>query len=142
MGLNQMGGGAMQSGYPSPRAPPLLTTKSNSLSLPDSPSQAGQTRGRSNSLRVRRAISSKSLLSPNQSSFQIDNDILLRRSNSLRQGLPNLGMNTGRRKSSLEEIGISHFTTLMQASNHSNPIKFSLNGSIGLEVNNRFSFCF
>jgi hypothetical protein len=43
-------------------------------------------------------------------------------------------MNTGRRKSSLEEIGISHFTTLMQASNHSNPIKFSLNGSIGLEV--------
>lgn len=68
--------------------------------------------------------------------FQIDNDILLRRSSSLRQGLPNLGvgMNTGRRKSSLEEIGISHFTTLMQASNHSNPIKFSLNGSIGLEV--------
>lgn len=43
-------------------------------------------------------------------------------------------MNSGRRKSSLEEIGISHFTTLMQASNHSNPIKFSLNGSIGLEV--------
>lgn len=65
---------------------------------------------------------------------QIDNDILLRRSSSLRQGLPNLGMNSGRRKSSLEEIGISHFTTLMQASNHSNPIKFSLNGSIGLEV--------
>ncbi|KAL7046919.1 hypothetical protein ACKWTF_002741 [Chironomus riparius] len=104
------------SGYPSPRAPPLVTQqKSNSLSLPDSPSTAGQARGRSNSLRI-------------------DNDILLRRSNSLRQGLPNIGMNTGRRKSSLEEIGISHFTTLMQASNHSNPIKFSLNGSIGLEV--------
>lgn len=66
--------------------------------------------------------------------LQIDNDILLRRSNSLRQGLPNLGMNTGRRKSSLEEIGISHFTTLMQATNHTNPIKIALNGSIGLEV--------
>lgn len=65
--------------------------------------------------------------------LQIDNDILLRRSNSLRQGLPNIG-NTGRRKSSLEEIGISHFTTLMQAANHSNPIKIALNGSIGLEV--------
>lgn len=66
--------------------------------------------------------------------LQIDNDILLRRSNSLRQGLPNIGTNTGRRKSSLEEIGISHFTTLMQATNHSNPIKIALNGSIGLEV--------
>lgn len=65
--------------------------------------------------------------------LQIDNDILLRRSNSLRQGLPNIGV-SGRRKSSLEEIGISHFTTLMQATNHSNPIKISLNGSIGLEV--------
>lgn len=42
------------SGYPSPRAPPLVTQqKSNSLSLPDSPSTAGQARGRSNSLRVR-----------------------------------------------------------------------------------------
>lgn len=56
----------------------------------------------------------------------------------MRQGLPNIGNNTGRRKSSLEEIGISHFTTLMQASNHSNPIKFSLNGSIGLEVSVEF----
>lgn len=53
IGLNSMGGGQMQSGYPSPRAPPLVTTKSNSLSLPDSPQQAGQARGRSNSLRVR-----------------------------------------------------------------------------------------
>ena len=51
----------------------------------------------------------------------------------MRQGLPNVGV-SGRRKSSLEEIGISHFTTLMQASNHSNPIKIALNGSIGLEV--------
>jgi len=42
-----------QSGYPSPRAPPLVTQqKSNSLSLPDSPSTMGQARGRSNSLRV------------------------------------------------------------------------------------------
>ncbi|KAG5679047.1 hypothetical protein PVAND_008645 [Polypedilum vanderplanki] len=112
IGINQQ----IPSGYHSPRAPPLMTQqKSNSLSLPDSPSTTGQARGRSNSLRI-------------------DNDILLRRSNSLRQGLPHCGMNTGRRKSSLEEIGISHFTTLMQASNHSNPIKFSLNGSIGLEV--------
>lgn len=47
--------------------------------------------------------------------------------------MPNVGV-SGRRKSSLEEIGISHFTTLMQASNHSNPIKIALNGSIGLEV--------
>lgn len=65
---------------------------------------------------------------------QIESDILLRRSSSLRQGLPNVGVSVGRRKSSLEEIGISHFTTLMQATNHSNPIKISLNGSIGLEV--------
>uniref|UniRef100_A0A182K355 Uncharacterized protein n=1 Tax=Anopheles christyi TaxID=43041 RepID=A0A182K355_9DIPT len=63
----------------------------------------------------------------------IDSDILLRRSNTLRQGLPNIGA-AGRRKSSLEEIGISHFATLMQAANHSNPIKIALNGSIGLEV--------
>ncbi|XP_070851190.1 potassium channel subfamily T member 2 isoform X14 [Drosophila suzukii] len=63
----------------------------------------------------------------------IDNDILLRRSSSLRQGLPSVGVSHGRRKSSLEEIGISHFTTLMQATNHSNPIKISLNGSIGME---------
>lgn len=66
--------------------------------------------------------------------LQIESDILLRRSSSLRQGLPNVGVSVGRRKSSLEEIGISHFTTLMQATNHSNPIKISLNGSIGLEV--------
>ncbi len=40
------------SGYGTPRAP-LVTTKSNSLSLPDSPTIVGQTRGRSNSLRVK-----------------------------------------------------------------------------------------
>lgn len=68
--------------FPSPRAPPLVTTKANSLSLPDSPTVAGTFRGRSNSLRV------------------VD-DILLRRSNSLRQGLVQ-----ATRKSSLEEIGI------------------------------------
>ncbi|XP_068144532.1 potassium channel subfamily T member 2 isoform X11 [Drosophila tropicalis] len=78
------------------------------------PTVVGSQRGRSNSLRI-------------------DNDILLRRSSSLRQGLPNVGVSHGRRKSSLEEIGISHFTTLMQATNHSNPIKISLNGSIGME---------
>ncbi|KAL7736228.1 hypothetical protein ACLKA6_002907 [Drosophila palustris] len=78
------------------------------------PTVVGSQRGRSNSLRI-------------------DNDILLRRSSSLRQGLPSVGVTHGRRKSSLEEIGISHFTTLMQATNHSNPIKISLNGSIGME---------
>lgn len=89
------------------RAPPLGTTKSNSLSLPDSPTVAGSLRGRSNSLRV------------------VD-DILLRRSNSLRQGLTAVS----RRKSSLEDIGLG---ALSHPSNH-NPIKIALNGSIGLEV--------
>ncbi|XP_047355193.1 potassium channel subfamily T member 2 isoform X6 [Vespa velutina] len=88
------------------RAPPLGTTKSNSLSLPDSPTVAGTLRGRSNSLRV------------------VD-DILLRRSNSLRQGLT-----VSRRKSSLEDIGLG---ALSHPTNH-NPIKIALNGSIGLEV--------
>ncbi|VEN39039.1 unnamed protein product, partial [Callosobruchus maculatus] len=60
-------------------------------------------------------------------SLRVIDDILLRRSNSLRQGLPNLG--NARRKSSLEDIGLSHFST-----NYSNPIKIALNGSIGLEV--------
>lgn len=93
-------------GYQSPRPPPLATTKSNSLSLPDSPTIVTYQRGRSNSLRV------------------ID-DILLRRSNSLRQGLPNVG----RRKSSLEDIGLSHFST-----NFTKPLKMALNETIGLEV--------
>lgn len=105
---SRRGSGLGLSGYQSPRPPPLVTTKSNSLSLPDSPTVAGYQRGRSNSLRV------------------ID-DILLRRSNSLRQGLTNVG--TTRRKSSLEDCGISHFS-----SNYSNSIKIALNGSIGLEV--------
>ncbi|XP_055627158.1 potassium channel subfamily T member 2 isoform X5 [Toxorhynchites rutilus septentrionalis] len=96
-----------------------LNTIGGPQPMSDSPNAMGQMRGRSNSLRF---------LSP-----QIDSDILLRRSNSLRQGLPNIG-NTGRRKSSLEEIGISHFATLMQATNHTNPIKIALNGSIGFEV--------
>lgn len=55
IGMNNMQG--QNSGYPSPRAPPLVSTKANSLSLPDSPSQAGQARGRSNSLRVSFALS-------------------------------------------------------------------------------------
>ncbi|KAL9875556.1 slowpoke 2 isoform 14-T15 [Glossina fuscipes fuscipes] len=102
-------------GYASSRCtPPIQQIKSNSLSLPDSPTLVGAQRSRSNSLRI-------------------ENDILLRRSTSLRQGLPNVGVSHGRRKSSLEEIGISHFTTLMQATNHTNPIKIALNGSIGLE---------
>ncbi|XP_054090369.1 potassium channel subfamily T member 2 isoform X2 [Zeugodacus cucurbitae] len=117
-GLNPMQMQSVQTlaGYGSPRcSPPIQQIKSNSLSLPDSPTVVGTQRGRSNSLRI-------------------DNDILLRRSSSLRQGLPNVGVSHGRRKSSLEEIGISHFTTLMQATNHTNPIKIALNGSIGLEV--------
>ncbi|XP_017774282.1 PREDICTED: potassium channel subfamily T member 2 [Nicrophorus vespilloides] len=107
---SRRGSGLGLSGYQSPRPPPLVTTKSNSLSLPDSPTVAGYQRGRSNSLRV------------------ID-DILLRRSNSLRQGLTNVG--AGRRKSSLEDVGLSHFST---SYNSNNPIKIALNGSIGLEV--------
>ncbi|XP_068144530.1 potassium channel subfamily T member 2 isoform X9 [Drosophila tropicalis] len=118
-GLNPMQMQSVQTlagyGSTSQRTPPMQQQiKSNSLSLPDSPTVVGSQRGRSNSLRI-------------------DNDILLRRSSSLRQGLPNVGVSHGRRKSSLEEIGISHFTTLMQATNHSNPIKISLNGSIGME---------
>ncbi|XP_045784484.1 potassium channel subfamily T member 1 isoform X6 [Maniola jurtina] len=102
----------------SPRAPPLTTTKANSLSLPDSPTILTDFRGRSNSLRV------------------VD-DILLRRSNSLRQGLG--PVNSRRRKSSLEEIGISHFNSLLQHQQQqqlqdANAIKIALNSSIGLEV--------
>lgn len=107
---SRRGSGFGLSGFPSPRPPPLISQqKSNSLSLPDSPTVAGYQRGRSNSLRV------------------VD-DILLRRSNSLRQGLTNVG--NARRKSSLEDIGLSHFSS----SNYTNPIKIALNGSIGLEV--------
>ncbi|XP_069705257.1 potassium channel subfamily T member 2 isoform X2 [Periplaneta americana] len=112
---SRRGSGLGLSGYTAPRPPPLVTTKANSLSLPDSPTVVGGGpgyRGRSNSLRV------------------VD-DILLRRSNSLRQGLTSVG--SGRRKSSLEDLGIS-FGGVSHPSNHSNPIKIALNGSIGLEV--------
>ncbi|XP_047543740.1 potassium channel subfamily T member 2 isoform X8 [Vanessa atalanta] len=101
----------------SPRAPPLTNAKANSLSLPDSPTIITDFRGRSNSLRV------------------VD-DILLRRSNSLRQGL-GTPASSRRRKSSLEEIGISHFNSLLQhqqQQQNANAIKIALNGSIGLEV--------
>ncbi|XP_050361412.1 potassium channel subfamily T member 2 isoform X2 [Nymphalis io] len=101
----------------SPRAPPLTNAKANSLSLPDSPTIVTDFRGRSNSLRV------------------VD-DILLRRSNSLRQGL-GTPATSSRRKSSLEEIGISHFNSLLQhqqQQQNANAIKIALNGSIGLEV--------
>ncbi|PSN42881.1 hypothetical protein C0J52_17996 [Blattella germanica] len=111
---SRRGSGLGLSGYTAPRPPPLVTTKANSLSLPDSPTVVGGGpgyRGRSNSLRV------------------ID-DILLRRSNSLRQGLTSTGC--GRRKSSLEDLGVGF--GISHPSNHSNPIKIALNGSIGLEV--------
>lgn len=108
---SRRGSGLGLSTFQPTRAPPLATTKSNSLSLPDSPTVAGYQRGRSNSLRV------------------ID-DILLRRSNSLRQGLTSIG--SGRRKSSLEDIGLSHFSSAPYTMH--NPIKIALNGSIGLEV--------
>ncbi|CAK1554909.1 unnamed protein product [Leptosia nina] len=99
------------------RAPPLSTTKANSLSLPDSPTILTDFRARSNSLRV------------------VD-DALLRRSSSLRQGL---GVTSQRRKSSLEEIGITHFNSLLQhqqqqQQQNAEAIKIALNGSIGLEV--------
>lgn len=53
--LSQLAGGAGGvAGYGTPRrGTALVTTKSNSLSLPDSPNVVGQTRARSNSLRVK-----------------------------------------------------------------------------------------
>lgn len=62
--------------------------------------------------------------------------MLLRRSNSLRQGL---GGGSRRRKSSLEEIGINHFNSLLQHQQqqqrqNADAYNFTLNGSIGLEV--------
>lgn len=104
------------SGYMAPRPPPLLTTKANSLSLPDSPTVVGGGpgyRGRSNSLRI------------------MDDNILLRRSNSLRQGFASVG--SGRKKSSLEDLGVD-FAGVSNPSKQSIPIKIALNGSIGLEV--------
>ncbi|XP_047524571.1 potassium channel subfamily T member 2 isoform X4 [Pieris napi] len=99
------------------RAPPLCTTKANSLSLPDSPTVLTDFRGRSNSLRV------------------VD-DAMLCRSASLRQGL---GTSPRRRKSSLEEIGITHFNSLLQHQQQqqeqdAEAIKMALQGSAGLEV--------
>lgn len=115
---SRRGSGMGMGGFAAPGRPPLSTTKANSLSLPDSPTIVSDFRGRSNSLRV------------------VD-DISLRRSNSLRQGLGGAGCR--RRKSSLEEIGISQFNSLLQHQHqqqlqNANAIKFSLNGSIGLEV--------
>lgn len=55
MGLNPMQMQSVQTlaGYASPRCtPPIQQIKSNSLSLPDSPTVVGSQRGRSNSLRV------------------------------------------------------------------------------------------
>nr|XP_018901015.1 PREDICTED: potassium channel subfamily T member 2 isoform X3 [Bemisia tabaci] len=102
-----------------PRPPPLVTTKANSLSLPDSPTVAGCLRARSNSLRME--------------------EILLRRSSSLRQGLAS-PMAMATRKSSLEELGHgSHFPMFTAERRQSiqpsdTAIKIALNGSIGLEV--------
>ncbi|CAH0703525.1 unnamed protein product [Spodoptera exigua] len=115
-GVSSRRGSTIGASFVPPRAPPLSTTKANSLSLPDSPTIITDFRGRSNSLRV------------------VD-DILLRRSNSLRQGLSGVG--SRRRKSSLEEIGISHFNSLLQhqqQQQQQNAFKIALNGSIGLEV--------
>lgn len=118
-----------------PHPPSLTTLKANSLSLPDSPTIAGKVRGRSNSLRV-------------------GDDILLRRSNSLRQGWsygiaeeasglrcgPNelgISMEKGavsRRKSSLDELGINHFNTHTRGISNTTPIKIAFNTNIGLKV--------
>ncbi|XP_048523085.1 potassium channel subfamily T member 1-like isoform X3 [Dendroctonus ponderosae] len=51
-GGSRRGSGLGLSGYQAPRPPPLVTTKSNSLSLPDSPTVSTYQRGRSNSLRI------------------------------------------------------------------------------------------
>lgn len=115
MGTASRRSSTIGSTFAQPRAPPLATTKANSLSLPDSPTIISDFRGRSNSLRV------------------VD-DILPRRSNSLRHGISGDGR---RRKSSLEEIGISHFNSLLlhqQQQQNVNAVKIALNESIGLEV--------
>ncbi|CAF4751983.1 unnamed protein product [Pieris macdunnoughi] len=111
------GSGRRGSTFSAVRAPPLCTTKANSLSLPDSPTVLTDFRGRSNSLRV------------------VD-DAMLCRSASLRQGL---GTSPRRRKSSLEEIGITHFNSLLQHQQQqqeqdAEAIKMALQGSAGLEV--------
>lgn len=103
--------------------------------MPDSPTIVGKARGRSNSLRV-------------------GDDILLRRSNSLRQGWSygiaeetnglrcganelGISMEKGavsRRKSSLDELGINHFNTHTRGINSTTPIKIAFNTNIGLKV--------
>ncbi|VVC31603.1 Hypothetical protein CINCED_3A002670 [Cinara cedri] len=141
LGFNSRRGSSMAFPPFMTRPPPLVTTKANSLSLPDSPTVGSALRARSNSLRV------------------VD-DILLRRSNSLRQGL-----SICNRKSSLEELGVSHFpigsvaherrpsmqvslsarsmrnivtarrrSELHPSEMSGSAIKIALNGSIGLEV--------
>ncbi|XP_076034541.1 slowpoke 2 [Oratosquilla oratoria] len=103
------------------RPPPLQSAaKSNSLSLPDSPQispavipsfsafPTGYVRGRSNSLRV--------------------DDILMRRSNSLR-----FGLEATRKINSFEELGINPLTPLSR-DERTGSIKIPVNGSIGLEV--------
>ncbi|KAG8223427.1 hypothetical protein J437_LFUL014525 [Ladona fulva] len=119
MGIGTGGG----SGIPGRRGsgifqrPPPLSTKANSLSLPDSPTVAGACRSRSNSLRV--------------------DDILLRRSNSLRQGLvaAAAAAAAAKQKDSFDDIGIdASAPTTSGTSATSGGIKIALNGSIGLEV--------
>lgn len=98
-----------------------MPQKANSLSLPDSPDISigppaglGANRGRSHSLRV--------------------DDILLRRSSSLRQGL------VARNTSSVEEVSLNLEPSggmggLFGGTGfHGGSIKIPLNGSIGLEV--------
>jgi potassium channel subfamily T member 1 len=58
--------------------------------------------------------------------LRITDDILLRRSNSLRQGLSTTGLARQRRKSSLEDVGLALLRPPAP--------KIALNGSIGLEV--------
>lgn len=69
------------------RGPPLVTIKANSLSLPDSPSMVGQTRARSNSLRVSVPWSLKIL---HQDKFKIISifDFLLRSTTTFCCGAP------------------------------------------------------
>ncbi|GBP01594.1 Potassium channel subfamily T member 2 [Eumeta japonica] len=112
---SRRGSGMGAGGFQQPRPSSFSATKANSLSLPDSPTTSTDFRGRSNSLRV------------------ID-DNQLKRSNSLRQGL---GATPKRRKSSLEEIGISHFNSLLQHQQQqqsANAFQITLNSNIGLEV--------
>lgn len=66
---------------------------------------------------------------PRSNSLRVGNldDILMRRSSSLRQGLLSCGPSTSGRRSSNEELGIPQ-TTITR------PVRLTLNGGIGLEV--------